>query len=225
MAFQTIVLGLSLLPGFIWLFFFWEEDDRPEPKRLIALVFFMGMVSAIVIALLGLALKQQFFGAMTDLSLPYLFAASLLEEVGKFVFVFLLVHRLADFDEPVDAMIYMVIGALGFATLENIAYLSQEAGHNQMLDSVAKIASLRFVGSTLLHALSSAVVGYFWALSIRHFKKPGYIIIGLALAVGLHTYFNYLIITYGSISFVLPLLLVAGFFVLSDFEELKWRSV
>jgi len=225
MAFQAAVLGLSFLPGFIWLFFFEEEDDHPEPKRLVALVFIVGMVSAIVVAFVGILLKDYFFGATLDLSLSYLAMASFLEEFGKFALVALFIRHMKAFDEPVDAMIYMVVGALGFATLENVAYLSQEANRNQLLTSVAQIASLRFVGSTLLHALCSAIVGYFWALSIRHFHRPGYIILGLVLASGLHTYFNYLIITYGSMFFVLPLLLVAGFFVLSDFEELKWRSI
>ena len=225
MGFQAAVLGLSILPGFVWLFFFFEEDDHPEPKRLVALVFIVGMVSAIIVAFIGLLLKDYFFGSMTDLSLPYLAMASTLEELGKFVLVALFVRHMRAFDEPVDAMIYMVVGALGFATLENVAYLSQEASRNQLLTSVAQIASLRFVGSTLLHALCSGIVGYFWALSIRHFHRPEYILLGLFLASGLHTYFNYLIITYGSMFFVLPLLLVAGFFVLSDFEELKWRAV
>ncbi len=234
MAFQAAVLAVSFFPGLVWLLFFEEEDDHPEPKRLVAAVFIIGMISAIAVLLIGGILKTIIFGQGTTYALSYLTMAAFLEEMGKFIFVFLFVRHMKAFDEPVDAMIYMVVGALGFATLENIAYLSREASNIPSLSPaiqtapwsyIGQIASLRFVGSTLLHALSSAIIGYFWALNVRHFNKTHFLLIGIPLATGLHLYFNYLIVTYGSMTYILPLLLVAGFFVLSDFEELKWRTV
>ena len=42
MEFLIIVLGL--LPGFAWLIFFLKEDIHPEPKKMIAKVFFVGAV-------------------------------------------------------------------------------------------------------------------------------------------------------------------------------------
>lgn len=234
MVFQFAVLAISFVPGLVWLLFFEEEDAHPEPKRLVIAVFIVGMLSAIAVLFVGGILKQLIFGPGTTYSLPYLGMAALLEELGKFFFVWLFIRHLRAFDEPIDAMIYMVICALGFATLENAAYLSREAQNIPNLSMaiqaaplgyIAQIASLRFVGSTLLHALSSAIIGYFWALSIRRFAKPELILLGILLATGLHLYFNYLIVAYGNMTYILPLLLVAGFFVLSDFEELKWRSV
>jgi len=222
-----LILLLSFLPGFIWLFFFLEEDNHPEPKSLLALVFLVGALNALIIAYFGTAVRAAFFPleGIETFSLSYLTIAALIEEVGKFLIIFFLVRRWSSFDEPVDAMVYMIVGALGFATLENVAYLSQEATVNPFLGSVVEVASLRFVGSTLLHALCSGLVGYFWALSIRRFGEKYWIIIGLVLATALHTYFNYLIINYVSIAYITALLLFAGFFILNDFEELKWRSV
>jgi len=222
-----LILLLSFLPGFIWLFFFLEEDTRPEPKSLLALVFLVGALNALIIAYFGMTVRAAFFPleGLETFSISYLAVAALMEEVGKFLIIFFLVRRWTNFDEPVDAMIYMIVGALGFATLENLAYLSQEATLNPFFGSVVEIASLRFVGSTLLHALTSGIVGYFWALSIRRFGEKYWILVGLILATALHTYFNYLIINYISIAYITALLLFAGFFVLNDFEELKWRSV
>jgi len=37
-----IFILLGLLPSFAWLFFFLKEDTHPEPKKMIALVFFLG---------------------------------------------------------------------------------------------------------------------------------------------------------------------------------------
>ena len=38
---------ISFLPAFIWLAFYLREDSRPEPKRLLFLVFVGGMISAV----------------------------------------------------------------------------------------------------------------------------------------------------------------------------------
>ena len=225
------MLIASFLPGFIWLLFFLSEDSRPEPKSLIMLVFAIGAIGAICIAFLGIPVKAAFFSQdnplnnLDSITLPYLTFAAFLEEAGKFAIVYLLVRKWASFDEPVDAMIYMIVGALGFATIENLAYVSREAQINPLLGDVVQIASLRFVGSTLLHALSSGIVGYFWALSIRRFGDKKLILLGIIVATILHTYFNYLIISYVNVAFLIVLLLMAGFFVLNDFEELKWRSI
>jgi RsiW-degrading membrane proteinase PrsW (M82 family) len=219
------VFIVSLIPGFAWTFFFLQEDDHPEPPRLLLLVFIGGMLGALGIASVGIIIRNQLFSGQPDLTIPYLTITALLEEVGKFEMVYVLVRNRPAFDEPVDAMVYMVVGALGFATLENIGYLSQEAARSPLFGSVIEVASLRFVGSTLLHALSSGFVGYFWALSIRRFSAPIPIIFGLGVATVLHTYFNYLIITYGNIFYLLILLVTAGILVLHDFEDLKEKLV
>ena len=46
MTFLTILL--ALLPGIVWLLFYLQEDRHPEPKRLLALVFLLGMVWAVI---------------------------------------------------------------------------------------------------------------------------------------------------------------------------------
>src|SRR3989344_3783449 len=138
MGFNVAVLGISFLPGLVWLLFFSEEDSHPEPKRLVAAVFIIGMMSAIVTLLVGGALKALIFGLdNTAYSLPYLASAALLEELFKFTFVALFIRHLGAFNEPVDAMMYMGIGALGFATLENLAYLSREVENIPQLSRVA----------------------------------------------------------------------------------------
>ena len=86
-----------------------------------------------------------------------------------------------------------------------------------MLETV----SLRFVGATLLHTLTSGIVGYYWALGIVRGKVARYLAIGLPLAAILHATFNYLILTYGNAVYSVIFLIVVGFFVLNDFEKLK----
>ena len=45
------------------------------------------------------------------------------EELAKFLMMFFLLRKNFVFDEPIDALIYSVVIALGFAFVENIVYL------------------------------------------------------------------------------------------------------
>lgn len=225
MTILAIILGF--LPGLAWLFFYLQEDIHPEPKKLIFLTFIMGAVSAVFALGVEISLKPALGGiGMEKLTLSSLVVLALIEELLKFGAAYFSVHKNPAFDEPVDAMIYMVIAALGFATVENLgAVTSGSPSQTAILSDAFTTTSLRFVGATLLHSLTSALIGYYWALGIREFKTKKYILFGLLLASGLHSVFNYLIIAYGNVLYTAVFLVLVGFFVLNDFEKLKRRII
>jgi len=206
----------GFFPGIIWLFFFLQEDARrPEPKRLIISTFFLGgLVTFLVLPLQILAKHLLLAGGVPDINPFHLFLLAIVEEVLKFAVVFLWVLRRKEFDEPIDAMIYMVVVALGFATVENIATALRATNGVELL-------TLRFIGATLLHSLSSGIVGYYWARGIIACKQGYYLGFGLVLAGIFHTIFNYLMVVWGPGVKVTSLLVLLGFFVLYDFERLK----
>lgn len=224
---------LALLPGLAWLFFYLQEDPHPEPKSLLAAVFVCG--GAFAFAALTIQVILQESGAILDpVTSPFahpawviasLFVLSMAEEIFKFAAAFFMVHKKPDFDEPVDAMIYMVVAALGFATVENIGAVTPQPGETQLLATIYETLSLRFVGATLLHTLCSGIVGYYWAVSIRDFGEKRFVWYGIMLATALHTVFNYLIITYGNLIYTLVFVMAVGLIVLHDFEKLKARTV
>ena len=87
---------------------------------------------------------------------------------------------------------------------------------------------LRFVGATLLHALASGIVGYYWAVGLTKGKTKGLVVsgrllvVGLALASLLHAVFNYLIITLkDTVVYPTIFLILISLFVFWDFEKLK----
>jgi RsiW-degrading membrane proteinase PrsW (M82 family) len=85
---------------------------------------------------------------------------------------------------------------------------------------------LRFIGATLLHSISSALVGFYWAKG-KLLQKRRCLFIGIIFATIIHGIFNYLIeyfqdknlLIYPSI-----FLLFALFFCSYDFEKLKKRG-
>ena len=217
MAILSFFLGL--LPGLVWLGFFLQEDEHPEPKRSIFFVFFTGIIAAFLAAILQNYLKSYFsVKGIFGQSAFYILVFVAVEEIFKFIFVYLAVFKSRFFDEPVDAMIYMVTGALGLATVENVA-LALKSGAGQSFD----LMIFRFLGATLLHALSSAIVGYYWGRGIVKRRALFYILIGLAAAILLHFVFNYLIIflKVNGLVYSVIVLVVISFFVFYDFEKLK----
>src|SRR3989344_7351445 len=116
-----IAILFGLVPGIAWLLFYLKEDAHPEPKKLIALTFVFGMMSAFVALIAQRLLNEALDKSVLELAAPlanlqvgYLVALALIEEFVKFGAAYFAVHKSASFDEPVDAMIYMVAAALGF---------------------------------------------------------------------------------------------------------------
>ena len=182
---------LGLLPSFAWLVFFSQRRRASRTEKMIAKVFMAGALMTIFVAVLQFSLQKIFVSFSASF-----FVFAVIEEVFKFLAVYLVVRKSRFFDEPVDAMIYMITAALGFAMVENIAVALNASNIQEAIGAM----TLRFVGATLLHVLTSGIVGYYWAKSLvlkNQFLVIGrwpLIIKGLILASLLHMIFNYLIL-------------------------------
>lgn len=181
----------GLFPALAWLWF-WRREDRvhPEPRKLIALAFLAGMATvAIVIPI------QKFVAIYLTTQTATFIAWSAIEEVTKYLAARVTILWRRDDDEPIDPVIYMVAIALGFAALENVLFLLSPLAGETLMQTVLT-GNLRFVGATLLHVLSSAVIGVALALSFYKSKatKRRYAFVGVILAVALHSLFNLLIL-------------------------------
>lgn len=228
MGWIAVILGF--IPGFAWLYFYMQEDPNPEPKRLIFKTFCYGMLGAVVALGLELLFNQYMPSGGAGILFPLLSLAglSLIEEITKFLSARLAVHKDPDFDEPIDAMIYSLVAALGFATLENIGALTSpflQGGVVAANANIFEMISFRFVGATLLHALTGAVIGYHWAWSIREFGRTRILLAGIIIATILHAFFNYLILSFESYFQPIIFLMIVGFFVLADFEKFKNKKI
>lgn len=215
-----LIVFFTLLPAFIWMSLFLKEDPHPEPKNKILMIFIGGIAFSAPALLLEFQFYQFFPKSIFGL-IGILFIA-FVEEAAKFLAVFIGNKRNIDFDEPIDAMIYMIVGALGFATVENffIVIKNLESLNIAAFLSTLNIISTRFIGATLLHILSSAVWGYYWALS--HFNnKKNMFWIGMFLAVIIHSIFNFMILNSGVKYMTHLFLLTVAFFVFLDFEKIK----
>jgi len=187
--FYAILAGV--IPSLIWLFFWLREDGtHPEPRFLLAGTFLGGML-AVLIAIIG---EHAIASFVTDLSLRYT-AWAALEEIVKFALVTLIALRTIHNDEPIDAMIYCITGALGFAALENVLFILGPLSDGEIVASIVT-GNLRFIGATLVHVVSSAVVGF--AIGLTFYRRPTIricaAVAGLVAAIAVHAAFNLSII-------------------------------
>lgn len=219
-----IILGIA--PSIIWLLFYLKKDKKPEPKGKILQVFGGGVVAALLAATTETIILKKLVGLevlsrVTKIIFIFLIIA-FIEEILKYLIVRFLVFKNSELDEPIDIVIYMIIAALGFAALENVfLFFSEEL---QIFETVL-VAALRFVGATLLHALSSGIFGFFIALSFLNPKKrPMLLFAGILLSVILHALYNFFIIKTDSFwRFALPgaLLICLISFLGFCFKKLK----
>jgi len=223
-----ILIFCGLAPSVVWLLFFLKKDNLPESKRMILKIFFYGMLATIPTALLELGFAKQ----AGTLNLPpplfivlYVFLGiGFMEEMLKYLVVKQTVLNNREFDEPVDAMLYMIVAALGFAALENLLILLPMSLRFQFFEA-AFVGIFRFIGATFLHALCSGLLGYFLALSFFHAKdKTKLTLAGLFLAALLHGLYDLSIIKVeGSFKFILPIIILMGLtvFVTIGFKKVK----
>lgn len=219
---ETLLYALlgGILPAILWLWFWLKEDSKkPEPRSMILLSFIAGMIGvAVVFPMEKIAAHFLVEGPM----LLLVWAA--IEELIKFAAISLVALRSIYFDEPVDALVYMITVALGFAAIENSLFLLAPLIDGDFTGGLLT-GNLRYMGATLLHTAASATIGI--ALGLSFYKSmPARIISGLfgiTTAIALHTLFNFFIIQRnGEDTFIVFLhLWVAIVFVIFFFEKVK----
>lgn len=183
---------LGIIPALVWLWFWLKEDTHPEPAKMLTLAFLGGMLSVLVVLPIQKLVYDHF---LNHLFLSFTLWAAI-EEITKFGFAYFIALKRKCTDEPVDDIIYLIVCALGFVTFENTLFLNELLKSGDLLSTVIN-GNLRFVGASLIHIISSATVGIMLGLAFYkdRIHKIYYGIIGMVIAIVLHTTFNLFIIS------------------------------
>jgi protease PrsW len=125
-------LSLALSTG-LWLYFILQKDKvEREPLLTVILIGFAGGLLSIIFS----GVSSGIFSALTGirptrgpLPVPRAAVFSLFigfnEEFFKCLAAMLLIRKMKEFDEPADGIIYAMAVSLGFAAIENIAYMAR----------------------------------------------------------------------------------------------------
>lgn len=212
-------LLVSIVPALIWLSFWLKEDEQnPEPRGFIVLAFLGGMMAVFIASFFEHATKGMFPSNQTT----FLWAG--IEEIVKLIIFMLIVAPSQYLDEPIDPPIYMITIALGFAALENGLFLIDTLSNGNLADGVIA-QSLRFIGASLLHVIASGMIGMSIGMAFfgTPLKKAIMMVVGLILAILLHSLFNFSILDGNgkNIFQVFSIVWVVGIIMLLLFEKVK----
>jgi RsiW-degrading membrane proteinase PrsW (M82 family) len=182
------LLALAIAPGIaICIFIYLKDKYNKEPLGLLLMSFILGMLS-IIPALIA----EVVFGIKTEnlpgasLSAVALFAygvVALSEEGSKFLVLRFYCYPKKAFDDPFDGIMYAVMVGMGFATLENIAYVLQNGvgtGITRMFLSVPA------------HATFAVLMGYHVGLAKFNPARRGwYFLLAIIWPVIFHGTFDF----------------------------------
>lgn len=150
---------VAVAPSVILLTYFWLRDRyEREPLHHVAAAYGLGMYS--MVAAQGIALGAESWvpgdwlrgGSELARLFDALVLSGFLEELSKLVVLAGGVYHWEELDEPLDGLLYGVAVALGFATLENLLYLSRYG---------LAIWWQRAVFAVPAHALFGGTMGYY----------------------------------------------------------------
>ncbi|MGI9118061.1 MAG: PrsW family intramembrane metalloprotease [Minisyncoccia bacterium] len=209
-------------PTLLWLWFWLRQEDEghTEPRGLILLCYIMG--GLMVMLAIPLQKIVSHFTGMVGL-IPIILWASI-EELLKYKAVSVLALKSKFADRAIDFPMYMIAGALGFAAAENVLYLLNPLTNGDMTVSLLT-TNLRFLGSTLLHAMASSLIGISLGLSYYRgwMSRKIYLFFGIISAIALHSAFNFFIMNKTGVHTwqTLAMLWVFTVITILMFEKLK----
>lgn len=167
-----VMLFIILLPIVLIIIFVNSKDKNKEPIGLLAQLFGLGMLSCLLT--LGASLLLDDFlpfmksgSGSKELISIFLYSfigVALIEEVSKWIFIYIRGYKSKYFDELYDIIVYAIYVSLGFAFLENLFFIISE-------DTITlSTIILRAVTAIPGHACYAIFMGYYLSLA-KKFKN------------------------------------------------------
>jgi protease PrsW len=181
-----ILLALALAPGAaIGLYIYLKDKHEREPLGLLMRSFFFGTLSVFVTLLISqvigefITIDEQSVG---EQAVHAFLIVALVEEFSKFIFVRGILYNNPNFNEPFDGIVYSVMVSMGFATFENILYVT---------DGGLSTALMRMFTAVPAHATFAILMGFYLGKAKFEHKKSYYAIHALGVATLFHGAYDY----------------------------------
>ncbi|MCP5046525.1 MAG: PrsW family intramembrane metalloprotease [bacterium] len=206
----VFLLTLALLPGFILMFFilYMDRNER-EPLGQVLKIMLLGALSVVpaVFSEWGLGLLPIYSNeAVINAVVVAFVQVAWVEELCKLGVVLLFIWGNKHFNEENDGIVYVGASALGFAMLENVAYVLRLGITTGILRSITAMP---------LHCFTGVLMGYYTGLAKfapgKH-ERNVYLLKGFFLAYLIHGLYNALLLTRTPAA-VLIFPLVLGLFI------------
>lgn len=242
--FVIVLVVLSVVPaGILALYFYFTDVTASEPVTLLAGTFVLAVLfagfAAVINTILGIIQLLPFIG----LILFFYLVVGPVEETVKILAVRLYAFRDERFNSVVDGVVYGAVAGLGFATIENAVYISQDiqppalafansltvlplpdpvsTNIEEAIVAGGEITAVRGMAGPG-HVIYSAFAGYYLGLAKFNPENAGPIVVkGLLIAAFIHATYNTLVgIVPGIVLLLVPgvslLVVFLGFVLIYD---------
>jgi protease PrsW len=200
---------IAFAPAILWLWYVRREDVKePEPRLLVLFAFVLGCGAANAVGILrprleGMAPRIPGLGG--ELLDAFVITATP-EELLKLLAVCLASLWSQEWNEPMDGIVYGVAAGLGFASLENVYFLTAFGSPMVVIG--------RAFTANLAHAAFTGMAAFFVGKARLHYPRGAPLaLVGFALAVALHGAYDLFLFSLPkwnlvSLLLILPLALV-----------------
>ena len=193
----------------------WIDRYEAEPLWMLATAFFWGALVATFFAFLLNTTSQGVVGALSNANAGEAFAAvisaPIVEETGKaFILLIFFFWKKDEFDGVVDGIVYASMAALGFAMTENILYYGKAAAAGGG-GALTLTLIIRGFFAPFSHPLFTSLTGIGLGLARQSTNLAVKLItpvIGLLMAIFMHSIWNGSAVFGGGGVFVLTYILV-----------------
>ncbi|SJZ42689.1 PrsW family intramembrane metalloprotease [Garciella nitratireducens] len=185
---------VAILPTIIiaWIIYFHDRYEK-EPIGLVLKTFVLGGIIILpTLVIENLFLCMQSFLRIGETFYISFIVSGFTEEFLKRQVVLRVVYKSREFNEKFDGIAYCVYAALGFATIENIMYITNQHALQPL------IGIYRGIFSVPAHCLFAITMGYYLSLakfSKNTFKKNKYLNKSLWVPVIFHGIFNFILLS------------------------------
>ncbi len=188
------IVAAAVAPALLLLWFVVAVDSRPEPPWVVWTAVILGALSVIPVSLLEVWLLHipLIRNPWLAVDVSTLLFVGIPEETVKISLIAVIALRAREFDEPMDGVVYGTAVKLGFAAVENLAYL-MGAGPNWEITAI-----MRGVLSVPGHVSYGAIAGAYIARARfggalgahSRWRRPRLLLSAWLIPVVLHTLFD-----------------------------------
>jgi RsiW-degrading membrane proteinase PrsW (M82 family) len=183
-----IIIAAALLPAILLWGYIWKMDRKKEPTSFLIKATCYGVLICLPVAMVESMISGVLFGeggptTLFGTTVDAFMVAAIPEEAFKLFALHRILKNNPYFDEHFDGIVYAVCVGLGFAGLENILYLFDNA------DDWLSVAFLRSLMAVPGHYAFAVLMGYYY--SVYHFvnrsrRTRAMILVAPVLAHGLY---------------------------------------
>jgi len=190
----------AIIPPLSVVYFIYRNDlHEKEPHSLLFKTLFVGSMTVIPVLMFSPGrdyYSNSFVYAMVGVAL--------FEEGSKFLFLRFFNYKKPDFNEPYDGIFYAVIISMGFALVENIAYVIGSVGNE------IEVAIIRMFTAIPLHATCGVIMGYYMGKAKFNNKfKMLLLFVGLFYSIIIHGLYDYFLFAGYGVAFSMIILSIA----------------